>query len=139
MSDRTRRLLWYGMLLFVLGLFVGLAVPAFTNPRMGLAAHLEGVLNGILLLVLGLAWREVRLPPRWDDAAYRLALFGTFGNFAMNVVAAAFGTAALTPIASGSHVGEPWQELLVTVGLVGTGLATLVAAIALLVGFRRQR
>jgi hypothetical protein len=27
-----------------------------------LAAHLEGVMNGILLLALGAAWDEVRLP-----------------------------------------------------------------------------
>jgi hydroxylaminobenzene mutase len=41
------------MLLFLLGLLTGFAVQRFTNPRMGLAAHLEGVMNGTFLLALG--------------------------------------------------------------------------------------
>ena len=40
--------MWHGMLLFLLGLLTGFAEPHFGNVRMGLAAHLEGVMNGIL-------------------------------------------------------------------------------------------
>ncbi len=63
MPSAHRRLLWHGMFLFLLGLVTGFAEPHFVNMRMGLAAHLEGVLNGIFLLVLGAAWTEVRLSP----------------------------------------------------------------------------
>ena len=35
------RLLFFGMLLFLFGLLVGLAIPALANPRMGLASHLD--------------------------------------------------------------------------------------------------
>lgn len=139
MIDRTRQLLWHGMLLFLLGLLTGLVGQNFTNPRMGLAAHLEGVMNGTFLLAVGAAWREVRLPSRWSAAAYWLALSGTYGNWASTTLAAIFGTAAMTPIAAGEHVGQRWQETVVTVGFVSTGLAVLVAAILLLAGFRRQR
>ena len=139
MIDRTRQLLWYGMLLFLLGLLTGLAMPKFTNPRMGLAAHLEGVMNGTFLLALGAAWREVRLPSRWNAAAYWLVLLGTYGNWTSTTLAAIFGTAAMTPIAAGEHAGQRWQEAVVTVGFISTGLAILTAVIILLVGFRRQR
>ena len=40
-----RRLMWHGMCLFLLGLFTGFAEQQFANARMGLAAHLEGVMN----------------------------------------------------------------------------------------------
>ena len=62
MNTQKRRLMWHGMLLFLLGLITGLLEQRFTNVRMGLSAHLEGVMNGILLLALGAAWNEVRLP-----------------------------------------------------------------------------
>ncbi len=33
----------------------------FANVRMGLAAHLEGLMNGILLIALGAIWKEVHM------------------------------------------------------------------------------
>ena len=53
MKTTNRQLMWLGMLLFLLGLLTGLAEQHFTNVRMGLAAHLEGVMNGIFLVALG--------------------------------------------------------------------------------------
>src|SRR6185312_16024730 len=44
MQDQARRLLWHGIFLFLLGLITGLAVPIISNHRMGLSAHLEGLL-----------------------------------------------------------------------------------------------
>jgi hydroxylaminobenzene mutase len=43
------------MLLLLLGLITGLFGQRFSNVRMGLSEHLEGVMNGILLLALGAA------------------------------------------------------------------------------------
>jgi hypothetical protein len=79
---KTRnRLLWPGMFLFLLGLPTGLAEENFTNVRMGLSAHLEGLMNGIFLLVLGVIWNEVGLPPSAKAAAYWTALYGTYMNW----------------------------------------------------------
>ena len=44
----------YGILLFFLGLVTGLVVPMLANPRMGLSSHLEGLMNGMFLIILGL-------------------------------------------------------------------------------------
>lgn len=43
-----------GLALFLIGLLTGLVIPALKNPRMALSSHLEGVLNGMFLVVLGL-------------------------------------------------------------------------------------
>jgi len=108
--------MWHGMLLFLLGLITGLLEQRFTNVRMGLAAHLEGVMNGILLLALGAAWNEVRLPHPVKVTAYWAALYGTYANWLVTSMAAAFGTAANSPITSAGHSGQPWQESFVAMG-----------------------
>ena len=41
-SETSRQLCWHGILLFLLGLVTGVLIPAFTNERMGLTAHLAG-------------------------------------------------------------------------------------------------
>jgi len=77
MEDAKRRLLWNGMFLFLLGLLTGLVEQKLRNPRMGLAAHLEGVLNGTFLLALGAIWPEIKLSGRLTSATYWTALYGT--------------------------------------------------------------
>lgn len=54
----SRKLIRYGILLFLLGLLTGFAMPAFENSRMGLSSHLEGVMNGMFLVLLGLIWKN---------------------------------------------------------------------------------
>ena len=84
------QLIFLGVLLFLLGLVTGLVVPVFTNPRLGVSSHIEGVLNGIFLIVLGLIWHKVNLPGRWLNIGFWLALYGTFINWLGILIAAIF-------------------------------------------------
>lgn len=138
MDDHKRRLLWHGMILFLMGLLTGLAGPAFINPRMGLAAHLEGVLNGMFLLALGAIWSEIHLTPKLKSAAYGMTLYATYANWAVTTLAALFGTSAMTPIAAAGRAARPWQEILVTVGFVSVGLAIIGGTLLVLRGLRRN-
>ena len=133
-----RRLLWHGMVLFLIGLFTGLAQPHFANIRMALAAHLEGVMNGIFLLAVGAIWNEVRLSSRVSAVAYWALLGGTYGNWAVTTIAAILGTAALSPITGAGHGAAPWQEVLVTGGFVMIGVAIISASVLLLWGLRAE-
>jgi (hydroxyamino)benzene mutase len=134
--DYRRRLLWHGTALFLIGLITGLAQPHFTNIRMALAAHLEGVLNGTFLIAIGAIWDEVHLPARPRFLAYWALLVGTYGNWFTTTTAAILGTAALSPITSAGHAAAPWQEVLVTIGFVTIGLAIISASVLLLWGLR---
>lgn len=136
MNSRGRRLLWHGMLLFILGLVTGLVSQKFINPRMGLAAHLEGVMNGTFLLAVGLAWNHLRLSERAATVAFWTALYGTYVNWLTTTAAAVFGSAAMTPLASGAHKAGPWQETVVTIGFGSVGLAMIVSSLLLLFGLR---
>ncbi len=136
MESGNRRLMWHGMFLFLLGLITGFLEQHFANVRMGLAAHLEGVLNGIFLLALGAVWNEVRLPKTAKVTAYWTALYGTYANWLITLLAAVFGTAALSPITGPGHPAQPWQESLVTAGFMSVGVVIVASSLLVLWGLR---
>lgn len=138
MTDTARRLMWHGALLLLLGLLSGFAGPSYANPRMGLSAHLGGVMNALLLLVVGALWPAITLSPRQTSALVALALYGTYANWAVTTFAAVAGTGALTPIAGAGYSALPWQETLVTLGFASVGVTMLGMAILLLLGLRRR-
>jgi (hydroxyamino)benzene mutase len=138
MQRTNRQLMWHGMFLFLIGLLTGFAEQHFTNIRMGLAAHLEGVMNGTFLLALGAAWNEVRLSARPKAVAYWTALYGTYVNWLATTIAAAFGTAALSPTLGAGHHGLSWQEGLVTFGFITVGIAIIASSVLVLWGLRAK-
>lgn len=126
MQDHARRLVRQGMTLFLFGLLTGLAVQSMANPRAGLAGHLEGVMNGIFLIVVGLAWKELALGERAARITYVLLVFGTWANWATTTATGILGTSKGTPIAGAGHSGTPLMEnavlgmlVLVAVSMVG--------------------
>jgi (hydroxyamino)benzene mutase len=138
MPSGNRRLMWHGMCLFLIGLFTGFVEQRFTNMRMGLAAHLEGVMNGTFLVAVGAVWGEVRLSAPARATAYWAMLYGTYGNWLVTTLAATFGTAALSPLTGAGHSGQPWQELLVTVGFMSVGIAIVASSVLVLWGLRAR-
>jgi (hydroxyamino)benzene mutase len=138
METANRRLMWHGMFLFLLGLLTGFVEQRFANERMGLAAHLEGVMNGTFLVALGAIWTEVRLRPMAKATAYWTALYGTYVNWLVTTLAAIFGTAALSPITAAGHNGQPWQESLVTAGFLSVGIVIVASSVLVLWGLRAK-
>ena len=138
METANRRLMWHGMFLFLLGLLTGFAETHFTNVRMGLAAHLEGVMNGTFLVALGAIWNEVRLPPPTKAIAYWTALYGTYVNWLVTTLAAIFGTAALSPLTAAGHNGQPWQESLIKAGFMSVGVVIVASSALVLWGLRAR-
>ncbi len=139
MEQADRRLKWHGIMLFLLGLFTGFAEIHFANVRMGLAAHLEGVMNGTFLLALGAAWPGIHLSTRMQAVAFWTVLYGSYANWAFTMLAAVFGTGALSPITAPGYSGTPIQERLITIGFMSVGIAIVAACGMILVGFRRIR
>jgi len=136
METANRRLMWHGMLLFLLGLLTGFAEPHFANVRMGLAAHLEGVMNGILLLALGAIWPQVKLGRGAQAVAFWTALYSAYANWLFTMLAAIFGTGALSPITAPGFKAQAWQEGLVTAGLMSVGIVVVVSTVIFLWGLR---
>ena len=134
-----RTLMKNGMMLFLLGLLTGLAVPALRNPRMGLSAHLEGVLNGMFLLVVGLVWDELGFKERTRKAAYALVLVGTWANWGATLLSGILGTSRFTPLAGAGFHASDAAELLVGAILVLVSVAMVVALGLFFAGLRGER
>jgi hydroxylaminobenzene mutase len=135
----ARWLLVAGAALLLTGLLSGLMVGAMANPRLGLSAHLEAVMNGTLLIAIGLAWHRLALCAGWKRAAFWLLLYGTIANWLTVQLGAWWGAGRLTTLAAGGMTGADWQEAIVAFGLVSLSAAMIAAVAILVVGFWRAR
>ena len=127
-----------GSILFLLGLLTGLATGILANPRMALSAHLQGLTNGIFLLVVGATWRHIELTNRLAAATFWLLAYGTIVNWLSTTLAALWNTGALTPIHGPQPTATEWQESVVTFGLVSLTIAMIADTVFLLVGYARK-
>ena len=131
------KLIRYGILLFLFGLLTGFLIPAMKNPRMGLSSHLEGTMNGMLLILFGLVLPKVHLTMRALNWSYGLSLFGTFTNWGTTLLAGIWGAGAeMMPFAGGTLSGTAWQEIIIKIGLVTLSLAMITVCGILLYGMR---
>ncbi|MDQ7816128.1 MAG: hydrogenase [Melioribacteraceae bacterium] len=133
----SRKLIRYGLLLFLLGLLTGFLIPVLQNPRMGLSSHLEGTLNGMLLILFGLIWPKLTLPDRVLKWGYGLALYGTFINWFTTLLAAIWGAGSeMMPISGGELQGSSIQEIIIKFGLISLSIAIVTVSVLLLWGMR---
>lgn len=136
-SNVARRFLQIGIVLFLLGLLTGFAVPAAANPRMALSSHLEGVMNGLFLLALGAFWHRIRLGLRAQRVAFGLAAYGTFANWGTTLLAAMWGAGAkMMPLAAAGYTGTSAQEMVIAIGLLSLSFAMLFVCPMVLWGLR---
>ena len=126
-----------GVVLVVFALLVGLAIPALAVPRLGVAAHVNGVVGGLALLVLGLLWPHLRLGSRALGACFWLAVYAFFTATLMPRLGAAWAAGAtMLPLAAGTARGTPLQEAILSAGLVTAGVAVFALFVLLYLGLR---
>lgn len=134
-----RRLLQLGVLLFLFGLLTGFTAPVAANPRMVLTSHLEGVMNGMVLMILGIIWARLHLASRTARVAFGLVAYGTYANWATTLLAALWGAGeSMMPLAGAGYTGTSAQELLIAVGLLSLSLAMLLVCPIVLWGLRGE-
>ncbi|WP_292991977.1 hydrogenase [Mycobacterium sp.] len=124
-----------GLILFVIGLLTGFAVQALKNPRMGLTSHLEGVLNGMFLVLLGLLWPHVHLSHAWGVTSVVLIVYSTYANWLSTLLAAAWGAGrTFAPIAAGDHETSPLKERIFGTLLISLSVAIVIGVVIVIVG-----
>jgi hydroxylaminobenzene mutase len=123
------------VLLALLGTVTGFAPLLVTNPRMGLAAHVGGIMNALLLLALGAAWSAFTLPRGRQRLASRLLVVGAYGNWAITLLASITGAKQFAPLAGAGYGAAPLVEnatlLLITLVALCTlgGLGLVVSGL----------
>ena len=133
-SNQANKLIFLGILLFLLGLIIGLFVHNTANPRMALSAHLEGVMNGMFLMILGLIWNRLILSKTILNITYRLVVYGTFANLTAVIIAAITGYGKMMPIAGGQE-GTAVVEGIISFLLISLALCMIAVCIIVLIGF----
>jgi hydroxylaminobenzene mutase len=131
------RLLRVGMMLFLFALLVGLAVPRFAVPRLGLSTHLLGLMQGTFLLVAGSLWPNLMLTRAVSRAGSYLAVYGCIAAWTANLLGALWGAGnSMLPIAAGQARGTVVQERIIAAGLVTAAVSLIAMAIIILWGLR---
>jgi hydroxylaminobenzene mutase len=123
-NQQANKLIFLGILLFLLGLILGLFIPLMTNPRMGLSAHLEGIINGMFLIILGLIWHKVEVTEKWLNITFWLSLYGSFSNLLAVTIGAITGAGKMMPLAGGKE-GIPLVEVVISFLLISLSLAMI--------------
>ncbi|GAB4289882.1 MAG: hydrogenase [Ignavibacteriaceae bacterium] len=136
-SEQGRILIRLGIVLFFLGLVTGFLIPLMINPRVGLSGHLEGIMNGMLLIIFGLIWPKLRLQNKALRWTYILALYGAFTNWFTTLLAGLWGAGAgFMPSTGNNMVGNNFQEFVIGFGLISLSIAMLIVCILIFIGMR---
>ena len=127
-----------GLALIFLGLVIGLFVPNMANPRMALSAHIEGIMNGLLLMAIGLIWKKLIFSKKYLHVAFLLLLYGGFANLIAVTVAAITGFGKMMPLAGGKP-GSVWIDTTIGFLLVSLALSMLTAVLIVMIGFYKHQ
>ncbi|HEV8238411.1 MAG TPA: hydroxylaminobenzene mutase [Thermoanaerobaculia bacterium] len=135
-NDRV--LLRAGFLLVLIAMAGGLAIQSFPNPQMGVAAHVTGLLDGLLLVAVGLAWPALRFSAGRGKLVRGLFLYAAYAAWGGAVLGAVWGTSRLTPIGGAGFHASPAKELLVQVILVSQAAAHIVGLVFVVLALFRR-
>ena len=84
LESQRRRLLRHGFIFLFVAIWLGIATAVLPHPRAWLAAHLTAFLTCLILVAIGLVWRELRLTERQRSialvAGFTSAYLGLAGN-----------------------------------------------------------
>jgi hydroxylaminobenzene mutase len=113
-EPRDRRLMAHGFLIFTASILVGSVATWLPAPRMGLSCHLNGLMTGMMLVLMGLIWNRLALSGSSKTLLFWLAVVGVYCSFAMHLFAAVFPSGnRFMPFASEGKVGTDWQEAVI--------------------------
>jgi hydroxylaminobenzene mutase len=146
--QRTRAghtLIQLGAVLFLLGLLTGLLLSLevvlglgiLSSPRLGLSAHLQGVMVGTFLVAIGLAWPRVELTDRAHTIAFWSLVWSGFASWGAGILASWWGVAGrFLPIAGEGADGSSLLTAIVVVLLGSVGVSWVLALGLTLKGLR---
>jgi len=132
------RLIIAGALLLLMGLTLGGIIPLFTNPRLALSAHEQGIIAGSFLLLLGLVWPHAAFGKIKSESVGMLLIIGTYLIWIGILLGSILGTSRATPIAGEGYSGSKGQEITVSIVLLVGSVLTIFGMLILLISIVRE-
>ncbi|HEY1425761.1 MAG TPA: hypothetical protein VGF50_03735 [Caulobacteraceae bacterium] len=120
-----------GVLLFMLGLLNGFAIPRMQSPRLGLSAHLTGVQSGTFLIAAGLLWAKLQLTTTWSGVVADVLWVSLYLLWLSLLLAGSFGAGRGLDIAGQGMTTTRARQGVVT-ALMAIGSIGCVLALAAL-------
>jgi len=136
LESQRRRFLRHGFTFLFLAVWLGIATATLPHPRAWLAAHLTAFFTCLILVTIGLVWRELRLTERQRSIAQVAGFLSAYLGLAGNVFSAIVD---LPGPASHPGVTPPMPEAAVFFTLLAVILpATLIAFGLVMYGMRGE-
>lgn len=136
LESQRRHLLRHGFGFLFIGLFLGIAIAVLPHPRAWLATHVTTLLTGLVLVAIGLAWRDLRLTERQRSIGLLAGFISAYVGLANGMFSAVFG---LPGPATQPGVAPPMPQAAIFFALLAVVVpATLVAFGLVVYGMRGE-
>ena len=127
-ESQRRRLLRHGFIFLFLGVWLGIATAVLPHPRAWMAAHLTALLTCLVLVAIGLVWRELRLTQRQRSIGLLTGLTSAYLGMATNIFVAIVD---LPGPASRPGVTPPMPQAAIFFALLAVVVPTTLVAFGL--------
>ena len=87
-ESQRRRLIRHGFGFLFVGLWLGIATATLPHPRAWMAAHLTAFFTCLVLVAIGLVWRELRLTERQRKIGLVTGLMAAYAGLGGNIFGA---------------------------------------------------
>ena len=135
-ESQRRRLLRHGFIFLFVAAFLGIATAVLPHPRAWRSAHLSALLTSLVLVAIGLVWRELRLTERQRSIGLMTGFISAYLGLTSNIFTA---ITDLPGPASQPGVAPPMPEAVVFFTLIaGIVPSTLIAFGLVMYGMRGE-
>jgi|SRR5580700_926422 hydroxylaminobenzene mutase len=132
MSDTFgRRMIFQGMLLFLIGLLMGPIILIAESPITAVAGHVGALMTATFMIAVGAIWERFSLSPQAAAIAFWTLVYSAYANAIGVTLAALWGAGQALPIAAAGSHASPIEEVIVSFFVV-TGVPTVLAAVVIL-------
>ena len=135
----NKPLLVSGAILFLLGLIQGAIVDQFANPRMALSAHLTAVQCAMAIMIAGIIWPVIDLPPLLEKLSLWAIPVSMYALWLGLSLSAATGASEALPIAGAGYHASAQIEAVVTILVMGSSGLMVIGWALLVLGLLRGK
>ncbi len=132
----NRKLLSFGFILVFISFLTGAIIPLLTNPHLGVSAHLNAIIGGIILVILGIIYDKLNLTVTARKVMTWSWIYATYMNWTATLLGGIWGTSKLTPVAGAGFSGSAMQENVMSVLLISLVLASFIGCAIVIWGLR---
>ena len=132
----NRKLLSLGFILVFISFLTGAIIPLFKNPHLAVSAHLNAIIGGIILVILGIIFDKLILTATTSKIMTWSWVYAVYMNWIATILGAVWGTSRLTPVAGTGFAGSEIQEIIVSILLISLVLASFIGCGIVIYGLR---